>query len=600
MKKILAFAGLFSGFVFSEEKAIFSAYQTKSTLPETTSATTVITSDEIEEIKPHTVAELLNTVPDISFTSNGGFGQPTNLYLRGFRQRETVFMIDGIRINDPTNLNGVSIEHLLPVYIERIEIVKGSQSGVWGADAAAGVINIITKRPKKGFSANSYAEYGSFVTRRYGTTVSFANDKVYFQLGLHRFDSQSISAAEPAKGSRDYGRRWKDLGMEPDPYRNDTVNLKAGVNLTDKDKVEFNYNSVDAIVHYDGYRADANNVSHHMYKFYSLSYDRQFSDNKLTVYYNQSDFERRHTEPAGWIPFYSYDGKFKEFGFRNRWDYRPDSFVVFGAVRQDFTDDSRNVSKSYHNTGYFLTNINRFGKLTLSESIKFDNYSAFSDKTTYKVGAKYNLYKDIYVFANHGTAYLVPIPYQLYSQYGNPNLKPQTSTNYDIGLSGKNFGLTYFNYRVEDKIDFDMKNFKYANIEGESKIHGFEADFRYSFKPLRLTVSSGYAYTWAIDKDGKKLPRIPQDKVNFTVNYYPVDSLSLTLWGEYIGKRKDSLFNPVQTGYYTLLNFTANYRVNQNFRFYVKVDNLTDKFYQTVDGYASPSRSVYAGVSIVY
>lgn len=606
MRKILAFAGLFSGFAFAEEKAIFSAYQTTSTLPETTSATKVVTSEDIGEIKPHTVVELLNTVPDISFTSNGGFGQQTSLYLRGFRQRETVFMIDGIRINDPTNLNGISVEHLLPVDVERIEIIKGSQSGVWGADAVAGVINIITKKPKKGFSANSYAEYGSFVTRRYGTTVSFANDKIYFQLGLHRFDSQSISAAEPAKGSRDYGRRWKDLGMEPDPYRNDTVNLKAGVNITDKDKIEFNFNSVDAVVYYDGYDpvtfkpADANNVSHSMYKFYSLSYDKQFSGNRLNLYYNQSDFERRYTEPAGWKPFYSYEGKFKEFGFKDRWDYTPDSFVVFGVIRQDFIDESKDINKSYHNTGYFLTNINRFGKLTLSESIRFDNYSALSDKTTYKVGAKYIIYRDISLFTNYGTAYLVPIPYQLYSQYGNQDLKPQTSTNYDIGLSGENFGLTYFNYKVENKIDFDMKSFRYANIEGESKIHGFEAEFRYSFKPVKLTVSGGYAYTWAVDKDGRKLPRIPQDKVNFAVKYYPVESLSLMFWGEYVGKRKDSLFNSVQTGYYTLVNFTADYSLNQNFRVYVKVDNLTDKFYQTVDGYASPSRSIYAGVNVVY
>lgn len=269
-------------------------------------------------------------------------------------------------------------------------------------------------------------------------------------------------------------------------------------------------------------------------------------------------------------------------------------------MRQDFIDDSENIDKSYHNTGYFLTNLNKFGKLILSESLRHDNYSAFKDKTTYKFGAKYGIYDDISLFANYGTAYLVPTPYQLYSKYGSPNLKPQNSTNYDVGLSGKNFGLTYFNYRIKDKIDFDMQTYKFINLDGTSKIHGFELEARYSVKPLRLNITGGYTYTWAVDKDGKKLPRVPQDKVNITVNYYPVDNLSLTVWGEYIGKRKDSIYNLVQTGYYTLLNFTANYSVNQNFKLYVKVDNLTDKFYQTADGYAAPSRSVYAGVNIIY
>lgn len=605
MRKILAFAGLFSGFVFADEKVFFSAYQTNSTLSETTSAVDVISSEDIEEKKPHTLTEVITTIPSVSFASNGGFGQVTSIYLRGFKQRETLIMIDGVRINDPTNLNGVSIEHILPVDIERIEIVKGSQSGVWGADSVAGVINIITKKPKRGFSVNSYAEYGSFVTRKYGTTLSFADEKIYIQLGLHRFDSQSISAAEPGKSSKDYGKRWKDLGMEPDPYRNDTVNLKAGINITEKDKIEFNFNSVDGVTHYDGYDpvtykpADAPNVSHSMYKIYGLSYQKDLSKNKLSVYYNQSDFERRYFEPNGWKPFYSYNGKFKEFGFRDKLDYRPDSFLVFGVVRQDFIDDSDSINKSYHNTGYYLTNLNRFGKLTLSESLRHDNYSAFKDKTTYKFGAKYNMYDDISLFANYGTAYLVPIPYQLYDKdSGNPNLKPQVSTNYDIGISGKNFGLTYFNYRIKDKIDY--KTYKFINLDGTSKIHGFELEARYSVKPLRLNITGGYTYTWAVDKDGKKLPRVPQDKVNITVNYYPVDNLSLTVWGEYIGKRKDSIYNLVQTGYYTLLNFTANYSVNQNFKLYVKVDNLTDKFYQTADGYAAPSRSVYAGVNIIY
>ncbi|MEJ5172281.1 MAG: TonB-dependent receptor [Hydrogenothermaceae bacterium] len=606
MKKLALFTLLSLNFAIAEEKVILSVYQTPTSLMESTSAVDVISEDQIKETKPLSIVELLNTISSISFTSNGGFGQTTGVYLRGFKQIYTLVMIDGVRINDPVNLNGVSLEHLLPTDIERIEIVKGSQSGVWGADAIAGVINIITKKPKKGFSADSYFEYGSFVTKRYGTTLSYADDKFYIQLGLHKFDSQSISAAEPAKGSPVYGKRWNQLGMEPDPYRNDTVNLKIGLNITPEDKVEANMKFVDAVTHYDGYDsvtfkpADAENVSHVNQKFYNFSYEKSFYNNRLNLYYNQSDFERVYIEPKGWIPYNFYNGQFKEFGMKDRWDYKNGSFLQVGVLRQDFIS-KENPHKRYHNTGWFITNLNTFGRFILSESFRFDNYSAFQDKITYKVGGKVFITDKVNLFANYGTGYKVPIPYQLFDpMYGNSNLKPEKSRNFDIGFSYDTLSLTYFNYRIENIIDFDMNTWKYSNITGTSKIDGFEAQIKKDIKPLNLVISGGYTYTWASKYDGTKLPRIPQDKININLVYYPAENLTVVLNGEYIGKRKDSQLNPVQTGYYSVVNGTVNFQPYKHLTAYMKIYNLTDKFYQTTDGYASVGMSVYLGVNLSY
>lgn len=591
----------FAEFALASEKVIFSAYQTQTTVQESTSDVYLITKEDIEEIKPHSIIELLNTVPSISFSSNGGFGQASSFYLRGFRQKYSLVMIDGVRIDDPSNLNGVSLEHILPVDIERIEIIKGSQSSVWGADAVAGIINIITKKPRKGFSANSYFEYGSFVTRKYGTTLGYSDEKLYISLGLHRFDSQSISAAEPGKSSRDYGKRWNELKMEPDPYRNDTVSMKLGLNITPQDKIETNMRFIDAVVHYDGYDSnfklvDANNIAHINQKFYNLLYQKNLGSNSLDLYLNYADFQKSYLEPNGWIPYSIYKGKEKEYGFRNKWSYIENSFLQIGFVRQYFSENDTIVNKSYRNTGLFLTNLNRMKNFIFTQSLRYDNYSAFDDKLTYKFGGKVFISKDLAVSANYSSAYKVPMLYQLYSPFGNPNLKPEKSKNFDIGLSFDGFSLSYFNYKVENMIDFDS-TYKYKNLDGVSKFHGFEFSFQEYIKPVNIAVSGGYTYTWAVDSNGKKYARVPQDKININLAYYPIQSLNIRLGGEYIGKRRD---NNIQTGYYTLFNLAINYHFNKSLQCYIKIDNLTDKFYQTIDGYASASRSIYAGLNLAY
>lgn len=594
MKKLLAFTLLTSGLALADEVSIVSSYGTKSSIEETTSAVNVITQDTIEETKPKTIVEAITKISDISFISNGGYGQTTSIYLRGFEPKRTLVLIDGIRINDPTGLNGAMLEHILIADIKQIEIVKGTQSGVWGADATAGVINIITKTPEKGFHSNAYFEYGSYVSRKYGTTFSLANDKMYILFGLHRFDSQSISAAEP------YGKKWKDLNMEPDPYKNDTVNLKIGLNITSNDKVESIMRFVDARVNYDGFDpmtykpTDADNKAHINEKFYGFRYEKKLNNHLFDFYYNQADFYRYYTEPSGWLKRYGYEGKSKELGFKYRFDYMKNAFLNLGFVRQDFIENDT-INNRYHNIGYFLTNLFKVKELILSQSVRRDNYSKFDDKTTFKVGGKYIINPNFYIFANYGTAYNVPTIYQLFSQYGNPNLKPENTKNYDIGISYKGLSFDYFNYKIKDMIDFDLNTFKYNNISGESKIKGYEVGYTKSVKMLNTDLYIGYTNLSAKDQNDKDLPRRPKEKLDFSITIFPLEKLTLNLNGQYIGKRKDT--NQVQTGYYTVLNSTLNFKINKYLTAYLKVDNITDKYYQTVYGYASFGRSVYVGLN---
>ncbi len=594
MKK-LAILGLVVGFASAEESLkVSSVYNTSTDIKYSTSSVDVINKDEIKEQDPSTLIDLITKLSSISFSSNGGYGQTTSIYLRGMDPKRTVIMLDGIRINDITALTPM-FEHILVSDIEQIEVIKGSQSGVWGADASAGIINIITKKPQKGFHLNSYFEYGSYTTKKYGTTITLATDKIDILFGLHRFDSYSISAAEP------YGKRWKDLNMESDKYKNDTVNLKIGLNLTENDRFETSMRFIDAIVNYDGFDnltwqpADANNQAHINQKFYNFNFRKNIEKHELQLYSNLSDYERSYHEPTGWNPNYNYKGNLTEFGFKDRWNYIKDSFIVFGIVRQDFKEVDSNATGRYHDTGYYFTNVNKIKNIVLSQTMRYDNYSSFSDKTTYKIGGKYIVQQDINLYGNYGTAYNVPSLYQLYSSYGNTHLKPENVKNYDIGLNLFGFNLTYFHYKIDNLIDFDNSTWHYTNIPGTSTIKGIELSYKKDLKLLKSSIYLDYTNLSAKDKDGKNLARRPKDKFDFNISVFPLDNLNIVLNGEYIGSRKDT--NNKQTGFYTLLNTVINVDINRYITVSVKVENLTDKYYQTVSGYASFGRSVYAGIT---
>lgn len=208
-----------------ETITVTSATKTEQSIKDVTSNIDVITTEEIEEKHYTTVVDALNTIPGISFTSNGGIGQPTSVYLRGMDSNKTLVLIDGIRYNDPTGLSGANFAHLMITDIERIEVIKGAQSSIWGADASAGVINIITKKAKEGTFTNISTEYGSYNFKKVNAGVSHKNKKFDVKLNVLRVDTDGFTSISP-KGS--------DIDdFEDDEYKNTSIDLKAGYNFNE-------------------------------------------------------------------------------------------------------------------------------------------------------------------------------------------------------------------------------------------------------------------------------------------------------------------------------------------------------------------------------
>jgi len=565
---------------------ISSATKSNQSIKDVTSNVEVITGEELEEKNLTMVTEALNLVNGINFTSNGGLGKQTNVYLRGFDSKRVLVLIDGVRYNDITSVSGASFDNLMISDIKQIEIIKGSQSGIWGSDASAGVINIITKGAELGLHGSILAEYGSFNTKKYNLATSYKNDKFYFKVNHQKLTTNGFTA---------YAARGEDINKyEDDGYENKTTNFKFGINIDDDNKIDMSHTIIDTYNEFDSTTADSEAYSLSKTKISSARFENvnDFATSELS--YSKTDFYR-------YYPTYdsTYDGNLNEVSLKSKIDYlNNNSFVIVGGDLKDF-EQKDIINKDYTNKALFLTNSNKFDKLILTESIRADKYDAFDDKTTGKIGAKYNITDAFAIFTNYGTAYNVPTLGQLYGAFGpNPNLKPETTKSTDAGFEYMNFKATYFSNKVDDMIEWSDS--KYNNIEGTSKLKGFELSYgKEIFADTLLGLN--YTHLSAKDKDGKNLAGRPKESLKFGVDYYGFANTHLGLYGEYIGTRYDKADDKgEQTGRYTVINTVADYTLNKNAKIYAKVDNITNKYYQSVNNYATSPRAYYAGIKVSF
>ncbi|HFB53903.1 MAG TPA: TonB-dependent receptor, partial [Sulfurimonas autotrophica] len=199
-----------------------------------------------------------------------------------------------------------------------------------------------------------------------------------------------------------------------------------------------------------------------------------------------------------------------------------------------------------------------------------------------------------------GTGYNAPTLGQLYGQWGaNPNLKPEKSRTSDITFGNDTVWLTGFYNEITDLIEYDW-TLGYQQTSGKSKFKGIELGYD-DFYFDTLGVKALYTYLEAKNADKENLSRRPQQQLNISLNYYLSDDIDFGLNAQYIGKRYDKADNQgAQTGKYTTADLVANFQANKNLKFYAKINNISDKYYQTIDGYATAGRSLYVGLNLKY
>ena len=587
------------------EIVVTTATKSAQRLKSVTSDVDVITAEDIEARGYTTVAQVLSSVAGISTVSNGGLGASTSVYLRGMKSQNTLVLIDGIRYNDVTSTNGAPWSDLMVDDIARIEVVKGAQSGIWGADASAGVINIITKTAQKGTHATAHLEGGSFGTKKYGVTLSTATESYYAKVGYQIVDNDGFTAIAP------YGN---DIDTyEDDEYKNQTLNLKAGYNFNADNALDLAYTYIKGKGDGDPFgNPDGEYGLESTYKFMKANFRHSDSLETLNLYAQRSDFSRYY--PDAGAAYQHYDGKVDEFGLNSKFGYRTDDFILVGVDRKKFNHENT-LNKSYTATGLFTTNSNTFegligGTTILTESLRYDKYSDFENKTTGKIGLKH-IHKHIEGLVtsfNYGTAYTIPTPYQLFAPatnwgpVGNQNLKPEETKSYDVTVAYKDLSLTYFNNKIDNLIQYTTG---YNNVNGTSKIDGIELSYQTAFGD-NLLFNANYTHLFTFeDNQGNKLLRRPKKTFNLALDYYGIKKLHLGTDIQFVEEKEDLDYNAyppakVKVKKYTVINMTADYQITDNLQVYGKIENLTDKYYQTAYGYATSPRAFYTGIKVKF
>ncbi|MDR2100899.1 MAG: TonB-dependent receptor [Campylobacteraceae bacterium] len=412
--------------------------------------------------------------------------------------------------------------------------------------------------------------------------------------------TDGISAAAPKKGDSGYANR--DLDWEKDGFSNLILHLKGGVNISGNDRLEFFIRNGKAENHFDDSAGKDAKDYDDLYGYgeskyfntirtslYSLGYEGAHGKHKIDARVNQSSFKRS---------FYNgYIGKTYEAYMSDEWSYADDSSVLvgFGYLRDEVervageklpndTQDSRYI---------FAVNSNRFGDFAASQSLRFDARDTFEDKLTFKIGAKYYLYKDFFVSASYKTGFLAPNLYQ--QSYGaTDTLRAEESSGYEISAGNGDFTLTYFEQKIKNAIDYGgaWPADYYYNLAGKSSYKGVEASVRQSFLESFLGELA-YTYLDVEDTLGNKIARRPRNKFTGSLSWFINNSLYMNLRGSYIGSRYDA--NSIQMERYFLFDYGVNYDLDKDAFIYLKAHNIFDKYYQEADGYGTLGRSFYIG-----
>ena len=587
-----------------EDITVVSTNKVPTSIQNTTANISVITEDDIAEHSYQTIAQAINSVSGISVTNSGGLGQQTSFFVRGADSGKVLVLLDGIRLNDPSTTNGTALlDSLTTANIAQIEIVKGATGSIWGTNASAGVINIITKEPKAGIHGSLGLTYGSYATKGAVLTLGYKDEKVTAQVLASYLDTDSFSALAP-----------KDA--ESDSYTNKNANIKLGYAFDENNRVNLSYNRIKTDTEYDDSFSVAqadDDYSHATSDQSNVALDYFYTHNNYSASLHASEgkYDRDYYTTGFFGDGHNvYEATLKEYAFINAYDYTVGK-AILGFEYKDIDGFNQyntfpESQSDYTNKAVFLSNTYNINTNTLLETnLRYDNYSEFENKTTYKIGVKHqhDFLKGFTTSANYYTSYDAPSAYQLANATFGTLLKPSYTKGYDITAGYKKLlVVTYFNNSVEDNIDYDNSAFGYYNVNGTSDFSGLEVESSYTFDALSLVATANYTHLFDYTKeDGTDLIRRAKDTLNASLAYY-INEMHFGIDALYVGDRLDTdggfpVASEVSTGNYTVWNLNFSTKIMHDFDLSINAKNIFDKEYQSSYGYATEGRSIYAKIS---
>lgn len=556
-----------------------------------------VTRMEMEEQDLPLAVDYLERLPGISVSSPGGPGAEGSLSVRGAPRRYVKTLYNGIDIGDPTSTQvQTSYQYLLSGGLESIEVLKGSQSTLYGSDAIAGVISFSTLGDiEPGISHILHGEAGSRGTVRGGYGLRAANDAGRAAINITGFRTDGISAAAG--------------GSERDGYENVTFDATGEYRLNEVVSVFGSLLYIDADADYD----DSSPVADNPFNFNTsrqiagragVNFDLMDGRLKNTVSVQAFDIDRGIRSVSMFGPFDAdYDGLRRKIDYQgsflaNDWltlQYGADHERQTARVTDNFGSDT---DDSFSLTGLWTQAILEPTELlTLTGGLRYDDHSEFGDHLTYRATGSYAFGDTGFrLHSSLGTGFRAPSLYELYGPFvGNTDLDPETSISFDAGLEYR-FNerlvadVTYFTLDIDDLIQFAGGS--YAQVPGTSRQRGIEASIYYDVND-QFSMGAAYTYTHTRDAQGFRNIRVPRHEVALTAAYKPAEKWTITGSAKFVADTVDS--GDFELDDYVLLNAKVSYQATESTEVYVRGENLLDQDYQTVRGFGTPGIGVFAG-----
>lgn len=628
MKKILYVAivliVIFPSLLMAAEEVeigqvVVTATRTEESVESVASSVTIISETEIEKKKAVNVHDLLKDVEGIDVVQQGGPGHLTSVFIRGGESDHTLVLIDGVQANSPTS-GGFDFADLTVDNIERIEIVRGPQSTLYGADAMAGVINIITRKGKGAPSFTLTEEGGTFETYRNSFAVSGSTEKTNYSASLSRMKTEGFSVASEKKGN-----------TEDDGYENKSFSGRLGVSIIENLDADLSIRYTEADTELDSFGTDDPNYTQYT-DFLTLSLGFNQILNALWDYslkLSRADNTLKNRDPDPFGVNSQIESKTDTVILQNNFHFFDDTnTLTIGAEyeRQDAKSDSGNglYKEDLTNKALFIQHQMSYLEeaLNFTAGMRRDDHSEFDEETTYKVAASYYIKPSgTKIRGSWGTAYKAPTFNDLYWPHeefpgfgvistiiteGNPNITPEESTGYDIGVTQSLFDekirieMAYFKNEYRDLIDWngttvgDTQTWMPTNVD-DAVIEGWE--FGFLLKPVdSFSIKANCTVMDTEDKaTGNELARRAKNKGALTIGWTPEKS-SYTLTINKVGKRWDDSKNKEELKSYTKIDFAVSYDLTKNLTIFGRGENLLNEDYEEAKGYGTAGISYYGGV----
>ena len=628
LRKILIALLLYSSFVYAEEYTLKEILVTTPTRKSENQKniianTTVITEEEIEQAGLSSLSELLQKQSGIEISNLGGPGKVSSINIRGTSSTHSIILLDGMRIGASTS-GMTAIENLPLSQIEKIEIVRGPASSLYGQDGIGGVIQIFTKKGREGFHPYLNIGYGRYQTKQLNAGISGGNKTTSYALNISGTNTDGFSAFVP-----DSSKASNTQNLDKDKYKNRSISSTLSYNLNKDYKIDLQYFLTTGRNMFDNRFAnsspDQNYRDKSKQEVYAMKTTGQINKlwessikiGKSTDLYSAQQHYNMDTFVYDPDVVDLYETTQYQMTWQNNIKLNKGSLVMLYDFLQEKIDTTDLYDKTKRTNNGFVLGYNiEYNQNTLQTSLRKDLNSQYNNETTGNIGYAYQINPQWKISSSFGTAFVAPSFNHLYSSVdswalGNPDLKPEKSKNIEGSIkyqdNSKSFSLTAYQNAIKDFIIYEaIAENSRTNTQNlnEAKIQGVTLTGDQSFEHIQLKGS--LTAESPKNKDTNKyLPRRAKLYGNLSINYY----IQEWIFGiEQIGSgsRYDDKANNNKIEGYMITNLIANFALNEKTTINFRLDNAFDKAYALAyEGsqssstgyiYQTPGRSLYTNL----